>query len=180
MKKRKKIQYLFLVCIIMTAFVFSGCGLDKKNENEPPKGDNGSTTQETDETKKKPENSEAETYEISEGAKKTLELMTVCPNEELYNEETMTYPIGLTEEEVTEEQKEAANQAAEEALEKWKGYIGEYYDEKGLESARDSGTLYYYLSRNQDIELRKLEVVEKTDQSEKVKATVLVDGRNGI
>ena len=44
--------------------------------------------------------------------------MTVCPNEELYNEETMTYPIGLTEEEVTEEQKEAANQAAEESFEK--------------------------------------------------------------
>ena len=104
MKKRKKIQYLFLVCIIMTAFVFSGCG--SKKQNEAPKGDNGSATQEADDTKKEPENSETEDFEISEGAKKTLELMTVCPNEELYNEETMTYPIGLTEEEVTEEQKE--------------------------------------------------------------------------
>ena len=174
MKKRKKIQYLFLVCIIMTAFVFSGCG--SKRQNEAPKGDNGSATQEADDTKKEPENSETEDFEISEGAKKTLELMTVCPNEELYNEETMTYPIGLTEEEVTEEQREAANQAAEESFEKWKGYIGEYYDEKGLESSRNNGVLYYYLSRNQNIELRELEVVEKTEKSERVRATVLVDG----
>ena len=32
------------------------------------------------------------------------------------------------------------------------------------------------MSRNQNIELRELEVVEKTEKSERVKATVLVDG----
>ena len=50
-EKKKKIQYLFLVCIIMTAFVFSGCG--SKKQNEAPKGDNSSATQEAEDVYKR-------------------------------------------------------------------------------------------------------------------------------
>lgn len=169
MKRKGKLSFMLCLAVIV---LLAGCTKEpakqedtanKKTENEKTEGEK--TEKEDDNT-------------ISEGARKIIETITTCPNEDLFNED-MVYAIGLGVE-LTEEEKEKVALANEKATKNWEDAIGEYFAPKGLESFRNSGESgrYFSLTRDTDVkvELKNMELVEKDNLAEKVRATVSVDG----
>lgn len=159
MKKKGKLS--FILCLAVIALL-AGCTKEPAKQEDTA---NKKTEKEDDNT-------------ISEGARKIIETITTCPNDDLFNED-MISTIGLGVE-MTEEQKEKVALANEKAAKNWEDAIGEYFAPKGLESFRNSGesARYFGLTLGTDtkIELKNMELVEKDNLAEKVRATVSVDG----
>ena len=112
---------------------------------------------------------------ISEGATKTIEVMTTGPNRKLYNPEPML-SIGLGHN-PTQAEKDKAKAASDERLANWEELLGEYYA-PGCLDGFVTGFGWVYLAKadsGSKITLESTTLEKKTDSYEIVLLELTVD-----
>lgn len=115
---------------------------------------------------------------VSAGAEAVIRAATTGPNPDLYNPEA-SMQIGLGAE-PTEEERAAAQKAAEQQQANWEAAVGQYFAEGALEQFINNGYAMGYLmtadAAGQTLETGELTLVEKTDSHETVDFTYLLGG----
>lgn len=111
--------------------------------------------------------------EVSENAKKVIDMMMTCPNSELYNKDMFGY-VGIGEE-IPEEKQAKIDAAYDSAMKIWENEIGDCFSENCLKSFLNSEASYKYLREEKFMQVESIELLEKEDLYEKVKVHALVE-----
>lgn len=112
---------------------------------------------------------------VSTPAEQVTRAMLTCPNEDLYMD-TMAYTVGR---EMSAKDIEQAEMIREQIFSNWKTVVGKYFSEKNFEAFMNNGNtlLFHYIAdaSSAKISIKKIELIDRTDTSETVNVTLLVN-----